>query len=43
MAKSTNLTKALIVTTKIRGIRARILIDSKYLGNFISPNFVKKA
>jgi hypothetical protein len=43
MAKPTNLTKALMVTVKIRGTRARILIDSKYLGNFVSSDFVKKA
>jgi hypothetical protein len=43
MARPTNLTKALIVTVKIRGTRARILIDSGCLGNFISPNFVEKA
>jgi hypothetical protein len=28
---------------KIRDTRARILIDSGYLGNFISSNFVEKA
>jgi hypothetical protein len=43
MAKSINLTKALIVTAKIRGIRARILIDSGYLGNFVFSDFVEKA
>jgi hypothetical protein len=43
MAKPTNLIRTLVVTAKIRGIRARILIDSKYLSNFVSPNFVKKA
>jgi hypothetical protein len=43
MAKPINLTRALVITAKIRGIKARILIDSGYLGNFISPDFVKKA
>ena len=43
MARSTNLIKALIITAKIRGIRARILIDLECLGNFMSPNFAKKA
>jgi hypothetical protein len=43
MAKPTNLTRALVITAKIRGIKARILIDSGCLGNFISLNFVKKA
>jgi hypothetical protein len=32
-----------MVTAKIRGIKARILIDSGCLGNFVSPDFVKKA
>jgi hypothetical protein len=32
-----------MVTAKIRGTRARILINSGYLSNFISPDFVKKA
>jgi hypothetical protein len=43
MAKPTNLTKALIIMAKIRGTRARILINSGYLGNFMFPDFVKKA
>jgi hypothetical protein len=43
MARPINLIRALIITAKIRDTRARILIDSGYLGNFISPNFVKKA
>jgi hypothetical protein len=43
MAKPINLIRALVVTAKIRGIRARILIDFGCLGNFVSPNFVKKA
>jgi hypothetical protein len=43
MAKPTNLIKTLVVTAKIRGIKVRILIDSGYLGNFVFPNFVKKA
>jgi hypothetical protein len=42
MAKPTNLTKTLIITAKIRDIKARILIDSEYLNNFVSPDFVKK-
>jgi hypothetical protein len=43
MAKPINLIKALMVTAKIRDIKARILIDSGYLGNFMSFDFVKKA
>jgi hypothetical protein len=43
MAKPTNLIKTLVITAKIRGIRIRILIDSRYLDNFVSFNFVKKA
>jgi hypothetical protein len=43
MARPINLTKALVITAKIRGTRARILIDSEYLNNFMSPDFVKKA
>jgi hypothetical protein len=43
MAKPTNPIKALIITAKIRDIRARILIDSECLNNFVSSNFVKKA
>jgi hypothetical protein len=43
MAKSINLIKALIITAKIRGIKVRILIDFRYLGNFVFSNFVKKA
>jgi hypothetical protein len=43
MAKLTNLIKALVITVKIRGTRARILIDFGYLGNFVFPDFVKKA
>jgi hypothetical protein len=43
MAKPTNLTKTLVITAKIRDIRARILIDSGCLGNFVFFNFVKKA
>jgi hypothetical protein len=43
MAKPTNPIKALVITAKIRDIRARILIDSKYLSNFVFSNFVKKA
>jgi hypothetical protein len=43
MAKPTNLIKTLVVTAKIRDIRARILIDFRYLGNFVFSNFVEKA
>jgi hypothetical protein len=43
MASPTNPFKALIIIVKIRGIRARVLINSGYLGNFISPGFVEKA
>ena len=43
MARPTNLIRVLVVTAKIRGIKARILIDSGYLGNFVSFDFVKKA
>jgi hypothetical protein len=42
MTRPINPTRALIVTVKIRDTRARILIDSGYLGNFIFSNFVKK-
>jgi hypothetical protein len=42
MAKPTNPIKALVITAKIRNIRAKILIDSGYLGNFVSFDFVKK-
>jgi hypothetical protein len=42
MTRLTNLTKALVVTAKIRGTRVRILIDSGYLDNFVSPDFVEK-
>ena len=43
MAKPINLIKALVVATKIRDIKARILIDFGCLNNFVSPDFVKKA
>jgi hypothetical protein len=43
MAKFTNLIRALVITAKIRGIKARILIDFGCLGNFVFPDFVKKA
>jgi hypothetical protein len=43
IAKPINLIRALMVTVKIRNIRARILIDFEYLGNFMSSNFIKKA
>jgi hypothetical protein len=42
MARPTNPTKALMVNAKIRGIKARILIDSGGLDNFVSADFVKK-
>jgi hypothetical protein len=42
MARPTNLTKALIVTAKIRDVKVRILIDSGYLGNFVFLDFIKK-
>jgi hypothetical protein len=42
MARPTNPTRVLVVTAKIRDTRARILIDSGYLSNFVSPDFVKK-
>jgi hypothetical protein len=32
-----------MVIAKIRNTRVRILINSEYLSNFVSPNFVKKA
>jgi hypothetical protein len=43
MTKSINLIKTLIVTAKIRDIRARILINFRCLGNFVFFDFVKKA
>jgi hypothetical protein len=43
MAKSTNPIRALVVTAKIRGTRARILIDSECLSNFVFSDFVEKA
>jgi hypothetical protein len=43
IARPTNLIRALVITAKIRDIKARILIDSGYLGNFMSFKFVKKA
>jgi hypothetical protein len=43
MAKPTNLIKMLVITAKIRGIKARILIDSECLSNFVFLDFVKKA
>jgi hypothetical protein len=43
MAQLTNLIRALIITAKIRGIKARILIDSGCLNNFMSSDFIKKA
>jgi hypothetical protein len=42
MVRPTNLIKALVITAKIRDTKARILIDSEYLDNFIFPDFVKK-
>jgi hypothetical protein len=32
-----------MITAKIRGIKVRILINSGYLSNFVSFDFVKKA
>jgi hypothetical protein len=43
MARLINLTKALVITAKIRDIKVRILINLEYLGNFVSPDFIKKA
>jgi hypothetical protein len=43
MAKFINLIKALVITAKIRDIKARILIDFGCLGNFVFPDFVEKA
>jgi hypothetical protein len=42
MARPTNLIRTLMITAKIRGIKVRILINSEYLGNFMSPDFVEK-
>jgi hypothetical protein len=42
MARPTNPIKALVITAKIRGTRARILIDFGCLGNFVFSDFVKK-
>jgi hypothetical protein len=42
MARTANLTRALVVTAKIRGIKARILINFGCLGNFVFLDFVKK-
>jgi hypothetical protein len=43
MARLTNIIKTLVITAKIRDTRARILINSGCLNNFVFPNFVKKA
>jgi hypothetical protein len=43
MTRLTNPIKMLVVTAKIRDTRARILIDSGYLSNFVFPDFIKKA
>jgi hypothetical protein len=43
MAKPTNSIRTLVITVKIRGIKARILIDSGCLGNFVFSDFVEKA
>jgi transposase len=43
MIKSINLTRALVIMAKIRGIKARILIDFGCLGNFVFSDFVEKA
>jgi hypothetical protein len=42
MTRLANPTRVLVITAKIRGAKTRILIDSGYLGNFVSPDFVKK-
>jgi hypothetical protein len=43
MTKPINPTKALVITAKIRDTKAKILIDSKCLSNFVFLNFVEKA
>jgi hypothetical protein len=43
IARPTDPTKALVITAKIRGTRARILVNFGCLNNFVSPDFVKKA
>jgi hypothetical protein len=43
MIRPNNLLKTLVLNAKIKDIKARILINSGCLGNFMSPNFVKKA
>jgi hypothetical protein len=43
MTRTINLIRALIITAKIRGTRIKILIDFGCLGNFVSPDFVKRA
>jgi hypothetical protein len=43
MTKPSNLIRALMMTAKIRGTRARILINSGCLGNFMFSDFVEKA
>jgi hypothetical protein len=42
MAQPPNLTGILVMTAKIRDTKARILINSECLGNFVSPDFVKR-
>jgi hypothetical protein len=42
IAKFINLIRALVITAKIRDIKARILIDFGCLGNFVFSNFVEK-
>jgi hypothetical protein len=43
IARFINLIRALVITAKIRDTRARILINSEYLNNFVFPDFVEKA
>jgi hypothetical protein len=43
MVRPTNLMRALVIMAKIRGVKIRVLINSGYLGNFVSPDFVEKA
>jgi hypothetical protein len=43
MTRPINLTKTLMITAKIRDTRARILINSGYLSNFVFSDFVEKA
>jgi hypothetical protein len=43
MARPTNLTRALVITARIRDTKVRILINSGCLNNFVFSDFVKKA